>query len=112
MDLILGISLWMRADTDWHKNGDAFDYVFVIIFSIICLAYPIFSFVFLYKNHDKFYAAHIRDKSQYEQALGELINNKFPSEISKNEVIDDTKVGSALKVRFERLKANSEVDKE
>jgi len=102
----------MRADTDWNKNGDFYDYGLVIFFFIVCIAYPIFSFVFLYKNHDKFYAAHMIDKSQYEQALGELINNKFPSEISKHEVIDDTKVGSALKVRFERLKANLEVDKE
>ena len=112
MDLIISISLWMRADTDWHKNGDAYDFGFVIFFSIVSLAYPIFSLVFLYKNHDKFYAAYIRDKSRYEQALGEIINNKFPSKISKHEVIDDCRVGDALIVRFDRLKANSEVEKE
>ena len=63
----------MRADTDWNKNGDFYDYGLVIFFSIVCIAYPIFSFCFLYKNHDKFYAAYMIDKSRYEQALGELL---------------------------------------
>ena len=41
-----------------------------------------------------------------------MINNKYPSKLSKNEVIDDCRVGDALIVRFERIKANLEVDKE
>ena len=75
MDLILGISLWMRADTDYNNNGDMTDLIFVVLFGIISLVYPVASLIFLRKNHTRFYDAYVRDKTHFERALGELIND-------------------------------------
>ena len=64
MDIFLGICLFRLADTDiLNKNGDAFDLVLVLLFAIVCLVFPIFSLVFLFKKHDVFYSAYIRDKT-------------------------------------------------
>ena len=49
MDLVMGITLWMRADTDFSKSGDATDLVFVVIFSLVVIVYPISGLIFLIK---------------------------------------------------------------
>ena len=86
----MGISLWMRADTDFDKNGDFYDCLLVVIFSLIIIVYPIACLIFLYKKHNSFYNAYIRDKSINEQTLGHLINNKYASSfIEKGEPINE-----------------------
>ena len=63
MDLVLALSLWARSKTDIRLNGDALDWVLIVIFGFVVVLYPIVSLFFLLKNREKFFKAFMRDKT-------------------------------------------------